>query len=197
VIFGTLLDAKATDLNQAALMEMGFRLRPAESLQRASATGSQPMVAGSAGPILTAFIDANCSYCHLLYQQLMPHVSNHEIRVRFVMVGVIKADSTDRAVAILSSRDPLAALKRDQDEFDTAAEEGGFPVAGTAVSPRALAAVKANNALISKSGIDGTPAFLFCSKSRGVVQQLTGLPPDLQSFLADLSSAPARECRSS
>lgn len=194
VMVGTLFDAKANDLNQAALVDLGFRLRPAESLQRASAAAARPMVAGDSGPILTAFIDANCSYCHLLYQQLMPYVSNREVRVRFVMVGVIKADSNARAVAILSSRDPLAALKRDQDDFDAEAEEGGFPIEASPRSPAAVTAVMANNELISKSGVDGTPAFLYCSKSKGTVQQLIGLPPDLPGFLADLSSTPAREC---
>lgn len=197
VIAGTLFDASATDLNEAALVNLGFRLRPAESLQRASVAVAHPLVAGGAGPILTAFIDANCSYCHLLYQQLMPYVSSGKVRVRFVMVGVIKADSNARAIAILSSRDPLAALKRDQDQFDAEAEEGGFPIQGTSASPAAATAVAANNTLISKSGINGTPAFLYCSKSKGTVQQLVGLPQDLPQFLTDLSTAPARECGSS
>ncbi len=195
IISGTLFDAGATDLNQAALMDLGFRLRPAQSLQRASVAAAHPLVAGSAGPVLTAFIDANCIYCHLLYRQLMPYVSNRKVRVRFVMVGIIKPDSNARAIAILSSGDPLAALKRDQDAFDTAAEEGGFPIQGTPRSPIAASAVTANNALLSKSGIDGTPAFLYCSKSKGAVQQLIGLPQDLPQFLADLSTDPARECR--
>jgi thiol:disulfide interchange protein DsbG len=197
VIVGTLFDARANDLNQAALVNLGFRYRPAESLRRASLAAAQPLVAGSAGPILTAFIDANCIYCHMLYQQLMPYVSGHKVRVRFVMVGLIKPDSGARAIAILSSPDPLAALQRDQDAFDTQAEEGGFPIEGAGQSPAAVTAVRANNALISRSGIDGTPAFLYCSKSRGAVRQLIGMPPDLSRFLADLSTGPARECGAS
>jgi thiol:disulfide interchange protein DsbG len=194
VIAGTLFDASATDLNQSSLVDLGFRLHPAEALQRASNADAQPLVAGSAGPMVTAFIDANCTYCHLLYQQLMPYVANHKVRVRFVMVGIIKADSNDRAVAILSAKDPLAALKRDQDEFNSESEEGGFPIQGTPRLPAAVAAVTANNVLISKTGIDGTPAFLFCSQSKGSVQQLVGMPQDLPQFLADLSAKPAGQC---
>jgi thiol:disulfide interchange protein DsbG len=194
VIAGTLFDARANDLNQLALVELGYRYRPSESLRRASASQALPVMWGAAGPVLTAFIDANCSYCHLLYQQLTPYVSDRRIRVRFVMVGVIKADSVDRAIAILSFSSPLAALKRDQDDFNAAAEEGGFPATGISRSPAAVAAVTANNALMSKAGIDGTPAFLYCSKSSGDVQQIVGLPRELPQLLADLSSGPAREC---
>lgn len=194
VLAGTLFDASAADLNQAALINLGYRYRPAESLRRAGAAVARPMLTGTAGPTLTVFIDANCSYCHLLYEQLMPYVADHRMKVRFVMVGVIKADSIDRAVAILSAPDPLAALKRDQDAFNTDAEEGGFPIQGAPRNPAAVAAITANNALIAKSGIDGTPAFLYCSKTKGGVEQTVGMPQDLRQFLADLSPAPAREC---
>lgn len=194
VVAGRLLDAGAADLNQAALVSLGYRYAPAESLRRASVAAARPILAGTGGPTLTIFIDANCSYCHLLYQQLMPYVAQRQVRVRFVMVGLIKPDSSDRAIAILSTRDPLAALKRDQDEFDTGAEEGGFPIQGSPRSAAAVAAVTANNALMDRSGIDGTPAFLFCSKTKGSVEQGVGIPEDMQQFLADLSAAPASEC---
>jgi thiol:disulfide interchange protein DsbG len=194
VLAGNLFDANGTDLNQVALVELGYRYRPAESLRRASAAVARPMLTGTGGPILTVFIDANCSYCHLLYQQLMPFVAQHQLKVRFVMVGVIKADSVDRGAAILSAPDPLAALHRDQEAFDTEAEEGGFPIQRTPGTPAAVAAITANNALMDMSGMDGTPAFLYCSKAQGKVEQTTGMPQDLRQFLADLSAAPAREC---
>ncbi len=194
VLDGTLFDANAADLNDMALVKLGYRYRPAESLRRASAAVARPMLTGTRGPTLTVFIDANCIYCHLLYQQLMPYVANHRVKVRFVMVGIIKPDSLDRAAAILSAPDPLAALKRDQDAFDSEAEEGGFPIQGSALTHAAVAAITANNALLTKSGIDGTPAFLYCSKTKGSVEKTIGTPQDLPQFLADLSAAPAREC---
>jgi thiol:disulfide interchange protein DsbG len=196
VVAGRLFDSSAADLNEAALVSQGYRYSPAESLRHASVVAARPMLAGSAGPTLTVFIDANCSYCHLLYQQLMPYVDKHQVKVRFVMVGVIKADSIDRGVAILSARNPITALRRDQEAFDTESEEGGFPILGSPRAPAAVAAITANNALMAKSGFDGTPAFLYCSKTKGSVQQGIGIPQDLAQFLADLSSAPAQECAS-
>ncbi len=196
VMAGTLLDASGADLNQAALVTLGFRLRAAESLRQASAAKAEAMVAGSGGPILTAFIDPNCSYCHLLYQEVMPYVLKKKIRVRFVMVGVVKADSKDRAAAILSAPNPLAALNQDQEHFDLTAEEGGFPINTNKHSVDAAASVAANNILMSKSGVDGTPAFLYCSKAKPGVQLVIGLPQDLEQFLGDLAIGPAPECTS-
>lgn len=194
VVVGTLLDAKGTDLNRAALEELGLRFRPSDALRQASSARTQALLEGSKGPVLTVFIDPNCSYCHVLYQDVIPYVRKGKLRVRFVVVGVIKADSKDRAVAILSARNPLAALRQDQERFNMTAEEGGFPLNGAVRTASAALTVAANNALLTKSGISGTPALLYCSKGSVGVQLLIGMPQDLERLLGDLAQAPAPEC---
>ncbi len=191
---GTLLDSSGADLNQVALINLGLRFRPVDSLRRAGAPVTKGILMGSGGPILTVFIDPNCSYCHLFFQQVTPYVLKKNIRLRFVMVGVIKPDSRDRAAAILSATSPLAALQQDQDRFDSGAEEGGFPIGTADQSTLATAVVLANNALMSKSGIDGTPAFLYCSSAKPGVQLVVGMPQDVGQFLSDIVAKPAAEC---
>ena len=194
ILAGTLIDAHGTDLNTVAKFAMGLQLSPAESLHRSSLPGARAILTPGRGPILTAFVDPNCSFCHLLYDQLMPHVLKGELRVRFVMVGVVKSDSARRAAAILSAPDPLAALAQDQRGFDVAREEGGYPIGRAPLAPASVAAVAANNALLSKAGIDGTPALLYCSRHKATVRMIVGMPSSLAKLLADLSVRPAPAC---
>ena len=194
ILAGTLFDDAGNDLNQSTLLQLGLRFGASESLRRASAPAARGVIAGSHGPTLTVFMDPNCSYCHLLYQQLMPQVLKGTLKIRFVMVGVIRPDSPARAAAILSSGAILSALEQDQEQFDPAAEEGGFPIDTSKISAAASATITANNVLMSKSGIDGTPAMLYCSKAKSAVQLTIGMPQALDVFVADLSAGPAHEC---
>ena len=194
ILAGTLIDAAGNDLNTIAKFAMGLQFSPTESLRRASLPAARAMVTPGRGPILTAFIDPNCSFCHLLYDQIMPHVLKGELRVRFVMVGVVKRDSAQRAAAILSAPNPLAALAQDQRGFDVAREEGGYPIAKAHPAPDSIAAIAANNALIAKAGIDGTPALVYCSRKKASVRMIVGMPMSLPALLADLSDRPASGC---
>ena len=194
ILAGTLIDAAGNDLNTTAKFAMGLEFSPTESLRRASLPAARGLLTPGRGPILTAFIDPNCSFCHLLYDQIMPHVLKGELRVRFVMVGVVKRDSAQRAAAILSAPNPLAALAQDQRGFDVAREEGGYPIAKAHPAPDSIAAIAANNALIAKAGIDGTPALVYCSRKKASVRMIVGMPMSLPALLADLSDRPASGC---
>jgi thiol:disulfide interchange protein DsbG len=191
IMAGTLRDFSGTDLNETALIALGLRLRPKASLRLASQMKSQPIMTKGAGPILTAFVDPNCIYCHALYQEIMPYVLQGDIRVRFIMVGLIRPDSSDRAVAILSAADPSAALAEDQAKFDSVNEEGGYPIGGSIPLAAAAAAVKSNNSLMARTGIDGTPAFLYCSKATKDVKLMIGIPETVSLLVRDLAAEPA------
>jgi thiol:disulfide interchange protein DsbG len=194
IVAGTLFDGRGNDLNQLALLQLGLRYGASQSLQLASAPAAQGVVVGTHGPTLTIFMDPNCSYCHELYQQLMPEVLKGTLKIRFVMVGVIRPDSPERAAAILATGSIPSALQQDQEQFDSGAEEGGFPINPSKIPAAATATITANNALMAKTGIDGTPAMLYCSKAKSAVQLLVGMPATMESFLADLSAGPAHEC---
>ncbi len=194
ILAGTLIDAAGNDLNTTAKFAMGLEFSPTESLRRASLPAARGLLTPGRGPILTAFIDPNCSYCHMLYDEIMPRVQKGELRVRFVIVGVVKSDSARRAAAILSAPEPLAALAEDQRGFDVAREEGGYPITKAPLVPAAVAAVASNNALIAKAGIDGTPALVYCSRRKASVRMIVGMPTSLPTLLEDLSVSPAPAC---
>jgi thiol:disulfide interchange protein DsbG len=192
LLVGKLIGPKGEDLDKQAAQKVGLLLAPAQALAAAALPATHSIMAGSKGPVLTVFIDPNCIFCHMLYQQLEPLIAKGALRARYVLVAVVKRSSFDKAAAILSAKNPAAALQQDQAAFDPKTEEGGIKP-DTAPTKAVTDRISANNALMSKAGGDGTPMLLFCSKD-GSVQQLEGMPRDVNTLLAEMTSGPAPAC---
>ncbi|MHB1895601.1 MAG: thiol:disulfide interchange protein DsbG [Metallibacterium sp.] len=192
LLVGKLIGPKGEDLDKQAAQNIGLLLSPAKALAAAAQPETGAIMAGSKGPVLTVFIDPNCIFCHMLYQQLEPLLAKGTLRARYVLVAVVKRSSFAKAAAILSAKNPAAALQQDQAAFDPKTEEGGIKP-DSAPSKAVTDRIGANNALMSKAGGDGTPMLLFCSKD-GSVQQLEGMPRDVNALLAELASGPAPAC---
>lgn len=193
VTSGGFYDAHGKDLTYRAMVAQGLMLSPAAALAAAAAPAARPILVGSKGPILTELFDPNCIYCHHLYRALAPEIAAGHLRVRYVLVGVVKPSSLPRAAAILAAKDPAAALAQDEAHFDVNNEEGGYPP-DKVMDAAAKAVVDANNALFDKMGANGTPALLYCTSASHEVQMVEGMPKDAPGFIAQLASAPAREC---
>lgn len=194
LLIGNLVDAKGQNLNEQAEVAQGLRLDPADALHIAAQTASMSTVTPGSGPILTFFIDPNCIFCNRLYRLIMPDVQAGRLRVRFVLVGIVKQDSPQRAESILSSSNRLQAIAHDEMDFDVALEEGGYPITDQPTS-KAVAASAANDALMSRMGAVGTPTLLYCSKAAdGRVEMLKGVPADFPRFVTDLASGPSPAC---
>ncbi|WP_297926893.1 thiol:disulfide interchange protein DsbG [Metallibacterium sp.] len=192
LLVGKLIGPKGEDLDKQAAQKVGLLLAPDKALAAAALPATNAIMVGSKGPVLTVFIDPNCIFCHMLYQQLEPLVAKGALRARYVLVAVVKRSSFAKAAAILSAKNPAAALQQDQAAFDPKTEEGGIKP-DSAPSKAVTDRIGANNALMSKAGGDGTPMLLFCSKD-GSVQQLEGMPRDVDTLLAELASGPAPAC---
>jgi thiol:disulfide interchange protein DsbG len=157
-------------------------------------------IVGTKGPIVTAFMDANCYWCHAFYTQIAPHIAKGEVRARFVMVGFLKPTSVGRAVAILAAKNPADALKQDETGFDLKAEEGGLAPL-SAPRPDLEQVVHENMALMGKAGKISTPGLLFCTKAQGPTYVL-GMPGnasdpthmDLSDFIGNLSAKGHKAC---
>src|SRR3546814_8987929 len=56
------------------------------------------------------FSDPNCPYCNMFWKQARPWVESGKVQLRHIMVGMLRADSAGKSAALLSAKDPRAAL---------------------------------------------------------------------------------------
>lgn len=111
----------------------------------------------SAKAELTVAFDPNCGFCKLLHRLLEPSVAAGELKVRYVPVAILGADSDRKAAAMLESKDVLGDV--------TTLSTGG--AAKLSTNPGLLAKVQENTQLMRKHGFNGTPAVLYKTKAKG------------------------------
>ncbi len=165
IIAGNVLNAEGKSLTSELTTEYITRATAKMAYREASSTTW--FVEGSdAAPHKTYIvIDPNCIFCHMIYQEIEPMIAAKQLQVRWIPVGFLKPDSMGKAVALLTAKDPVQALRQDEASFNTQTEEGGLtPVADDAKNPAvAEAYVKAglNTQFFSKNGFQGTPTLLY------------------------------------
>ena len=174
IVIGELLDEKGNDLTQSAM-----RTAAAPALDEATWNdlGKATWIAeGSTSPkrIVYVFTDTECPYCNKLWVATQPFLAKGDVQVRHVMVAVIAPNSANRAAAILDSADPKATLHQHEATFghSTVVAEDAIPAA---TEKR----IDANTQLMSKLGIQGTPATIY-KDSAGKIHMLEGMLPQGQ-----------------
>lgn len=114
-------------------------------------------------------IDPNCIYCHLLYQELQPEIKKGNLHVHWLLVGLIKPSSIDKATAILAGKttaDKIANLKQDEDNFNKQNEEGGITLNSNDNNViTAKKQIENNTKFFVKAGYEGTPVMLYNDKN--------------------------------
>lgn len=176
------------NLTEDALTEQHVYLSPSELGTRILASSNPGFIVGTKGPVITAFMDPNCIWCHRFYNEVMPAVKSGQVRVRFVMVGILKQTSIARAVSILAAKDPATALDKDEKGFVESTEEGGIEAA-KAPNPDLEAKLHDSVGLMAEAGKVSTPGLLFCDKTQdNKVIYSQGFPTDFSSFLSKLSA---------
>lgn len=118
--------------------------------------------------------DANCGYCKLMHKLVTPAVEAGELKVHYVPVAILGADSDVKAAGILASRNPKDAVS------GTVAGH-----AETSNDKALLAKVQANTGLMRKHGFNGTPVVLYKAKDAGedTVFVSPGVPNIIEMFL--------------
>lgn len=104
--------------------------------------------------IIVAF-DANCSYCHVLHRMLQPSVDAGDLRVRYVPVAILGADSAPKGAGMLATKDATALV--------SSIARGGN--AEYSNDKDLLARVATNTKLMTKHGFNGTPVVLYKSRA--------------------------------
>lgn len=120
--------------------------------------------------IVYAFTDTECPYCNKLWLASQAFLPSGKVQVRQVIVAVIAPQSMPRAAAILSAKDPAAALRRHEKAFDHSPIAADGPV-----SDEWRTKLDANGALMTQLGVFGTPALVY-KDAKGKVRMVHGFP---------------------
>ena len=113
------------------------------------------------------FIDPNCVYCHLLYQEVYPLIDQGKLQVRWIPVGFLKASSPGKSAALLKAAGNASAavklLREDELKFNMHQEEGGIqPLdAKNSQDQRWFNQVSENTKLFNQFGFQGTPTLIY------------------------------------
>jgi len=132
--------------------------------------------------LMYIFIDPNCPYCHRLYSELQPRIGPDDLTVRWIVVGILTTTSAGKAAAILSAKDPGAALERSERGFSG---QGGGGIEETLPDDKTKAALEANQKLLSATGATGVPTIVFRNGQGRATKAVGGPSPgQLQRFLS-------------
>lgn len=173
VLIGSLLDAKGEDLTRGQLEKLVYEPLGKEMWTRMQDSSWIADGKADAPRIVYMFSDPNCPYCNMFWKQARPWVEAGKVQVRHIMVGMLRADSAGKSAALLSAKDPQAALNEHE-------------AAGKASKLKALDKIPAeleeqltnNLMLMGELGAQATPAIFYLDEN-GRLQQHQGAPqPD-------------------
>ena len=181
-VVGNLFDANGKDLTSGPFTRA---MRPALDAKAWKALEDSAWIAeGAKHPKRVVYVisDTECPYCHRLWEKVQPLLAGGTVQVRYVMVAVISHDSMGRAAAILSAKDPAAALRRHEANYGHSPFKPMQPVPA-----KQRERLEANNTLMDALGVTGTPA-VFYHDADGKLQRLDGLPSDDRAIRAIFGS---------
>lgn len=165
LIPGPILEADGSMLNARIAREAGLVPKPLPIGKLVnSAMAAKGFVLGHGGPMVVAFLDPNCIFCHQFYEHVLPELKAGKLRIKVIPVGFLKPSSLPKAVAILSAKDPAKAWAFDEAHFDVKTEKGGIAPAKNLHVP-ATAVIEKNTQLLARTGEVATPTVIACHKN--------------------------------
>lgn len=132
-------------------------------------------------------VDPNCTYCHKIYEDLQPSISSGQVQARWVVVGFLKPSSAPKATAILTAKDPLAALQTNEATFNNDTEEGGIQPEQQPHS-ETNQQLETNMAFAKQLSRLATPTIIY-RNTAGVAQMMQGSPKDATALAQLITSA--------
>ena len=158
---GTVGAARAAENSPPPAADQTRAAPDAEALFRALATAHY-IREGSGTRILYAFVDPNCPYCRRTFEDLQPLIAREHLQVRWVVVGILTATSPGKAAAILGAKDPLAALRYNEERFHY---PGGGGIDEDLPSDAIERGLHHNRELMERIGANSVPTLVF--RARG------------------------------
>ncbi len=143
-------------------------------------------VAQGTGPhVLYMIFDPNCPYCHVLFDELQPLIKPMGVTVRYVPVGYLTESSLGKAAAMLEAKDPLAAITKNEREFNMEHYGGLQEILPSSATEKAL---EKNLAILHATGQSIVPTLIYRSRQGKTVIIRGGLDTrDMRSVLRDIA----------
>ncbi len=141
------------------------------------------------GPgVIYIFFDSDCPYCHKLYLNTRDWITNDQVTLRWIPVGILTTTSEGKAYAMLGADDPLQAFYENEDNYSR-----GGGIAEDLATPELTAKLRANEALLARTPTSAVPAMVFRAKG-GAPILITGAPPKdkMPVILRNLDTAAGR-----
>lgn len=191
LLVGAMFDQNGKNVTQAEMVTRGYA-RPeltappsqqtAQSVIKQAVDRSEGFIEGTAGPIVTAFVDYNCGFCQKFYEKSRQYVAQGTMRIKWVPVAILGDTSLPKAAAVLGYRDPFSN-KLDPIKGMHLAESGTLTPLTSVPGPMKTI-IDANGAVLNllTSGQASTPT-LVVNKSDGTLDMSPGLPQDLMAFV--------------
>lgn len=186
VIAGTMFDADGKEVAQDGLEKAVRGPMAAGAWKQLEAAHWIQDGKADAPRTVYVFTDPNCPYCNKFWSDARPWVDSGKVVLRHVIVGMLTPTSPGKAAALLSDRNPsaaLAAYERANASSNKENMQGGRPrpLADDGLKPLASipSAVQAqlavNERLMASLGLEATPAMVWRDAS-GAIQVRTGAP---------------------
>lgn len=134
---------------------------------------------------LYVLADPSCSACHYFYQNVKEQIKNGQLRIQWILVGFVQAESLAQAATIMNDKDSANAMANNEAGFDSEHEMGGAKPMKT-IPAELQAKLDANMAFMHETGLSSTPTLIFYNKE-GKLSFIQGAPRDISTFLQQAS----------
>ena len=192
---GALIDADGKNFSLLSAAKNGLMAKPLPAnITAARALSAPGFTVGHAGPLMVAFMDPNCIYCHKFWDAAQADILAGKLRLKVIPVGFLKPTSLAKATTIMQAVDPALAWANNEKKFQKNIEEGGEKPA-LHLDPKAIAAVRANTALLGSTGEMATPTLVYCGHGNKTPLVLHGTVPDFWNGLSQVGTlSPGGKC---
>lgn len=170
-IVGAMIDAQGINLSQEPLDRLVSKPLTGKVWKQLEESHWIADGSAKAPRVVYAFSDPNCPYCSKFWNDARPWVKAGKVQLRHVMVAILRDTSAGKAAALLTAKDPQAALSRHEQQHRT----GGIKPLGQ-VSTTVRAQLDANQELMQRLGSSATPT-IFYKDADGRLQRIQGAPP--------------------
>lgn len=165
-VIGTLINAEGQDVSAERLEQLVNGPRNVELWKKMDSHHWVRDGNINAPRIIYTFSDPNCPYCRHLWENAQPWIESGEVQVRHLMVGILKADSPEKAAAILNADDPSEALAEHYRDGTMPKNQG---------DEQSELWVRENTQLMRDGQLFATPA-TFYQDDNGDVHSIMGAP---------------------